>query len=50
MKKLSNDELNDILNEHEKWLRDEGGKRANLSDCDLSGRDLIRRMNLGKYS
>lgn len=34
------DELNEILENHELWLNDKGGERANLSDADLSGMDL----------
>ena len=36
-------ELKKILELHTKWLNgEEGGKRADLSDTDLSGADLIR--------
>jgi uncharacterized protein YjbI with pentapeptide repeats len=34
------DRLPEILAEHAKWLRDEGGSRANLSGANLSGADL----------
>ena len=29
-----------ILDDHRKWLRGDGGKRADLSDADLSDADL----------
>ena len=35
---MNSEELKEILNSHEKWLRSEdGGKRANLRDADLCG-------------
>lgn len=34
------DELNTILENHEKWLKNEGGKFANLSFKNLSGCNL----------
>lgn len=34
------EELKAILEDHSKWLRDEGGKRADLSLADLRGADL----------
>lgn len=40
MKNISKEELNKILEEHELWLKGEGGKRADLSDTDLSDTDL----------
>ena len=39
------DELKCILADHALWLADDGGKRANLSEADLSGANL-RRANL----
>ena len=48
--------LQKILEDHSAWLRGEGGKRANLSDANLSGADLrgaklsgadLRSANLG---
>ena len=33
-------ELNEILEAHKMWLRDDGGERANLSDADLYGANL----------
>jgi hypothetical protein len=36
------DNLPHILAEHRKWLRGEGGSRADLSRADLSGADLSR--------
>lgn len=32
--------LSDILADHAKWLRGEGGERANLSGANLSEADL----------
>ena len=41
MKNISVEELNEILEKHEIWLRgEEGGERADLSDADLRGFDL----------
>lgn len=40
MKNISKEELNKILEEHELWLKDEGGKRADLKFADLSGVNL----------
>ena len=41
VKTMNQDELNRILELHEKWIKDEeGGVKANLSDADLSGADL----------
>lgn len=40
MKKLNEQELNQVLKEHEKWLKGEGGACANLDGVDLSGVDL----------
>lgn len=38
---MTDKEVTDILNKHEKWLRDEeGGERANLRDADLCGAKL----------
>ena len=37
---MTKTELDKILEEHKKWLRDEGGKRANLNNADLQGADL----------
>jgi uncharacterized protein YjbI with pentapeptide repeats len=34
------EELNKILEDHELWLKDEGGKRADLSNADLKDADL----------
>ena len=42
MKNISVEELNEILEKHEIWLRgEEGGERADLWDTDLRGFDLI---------
>ena len=41
MRNISQEELKEILKEHEMWLKDEkGGKRADLSNADLSGANL----------
>lgn len=38
---ITQEELNEILEKHKKWLNDEpGGECANLSHCDLSNRKL----------
>ncbi|EAC4527128.1 hypothetical protein Q834_00260 [Listeria monocytogenes] len=37
---MNQDELNIILENHGKWLRNEGGKKADLSNADLSSADL----------
>ncbi|EAD8843239.1 hypothetical protein AK897_11010 [Listeria monocytogenes] len=37
---MKQEELDIILENHEKWLRDEGGERADLSNADLSNADL----------
>lgn len=37
---MKQEELNIILENHGKWLRNEGGERANLSNIDLNGLDL----------
>lgn len=48
MKKISREELNEMLVQHELWLNNEGGKQLNLEDVDL--RDLnLRYANL-KYA
>jgi hypothetical protein len=40
MKKITKEELDVILTEHKKYLRGEGGSRANLCRASLSGADL----------
>ena len=41
MKNISQEELKEILKEHEMWLKDEeGGERADLRYADLSGANL----------
>ena len=46
IKQITREELNEILKEHELWLKGEGeGKRADLSYTNLSGMDL-RGVNL----
>jgi len=48
LKRLTQEELNKIIELHAKWLMDEkGGKKADLSDCDISnlkmkGANLVR--------
>ena len=42
MKKLTQKELDAILESHAKWLRHEGGKKARLDQKDLSGLDFSR--------
>ena len=38
---ITREKLNEIIESHGKWLRDEkGGKRADLRDADLRGADL----------
>ena len=45
MKKISREELNEMLVQHELWLKNEGGEQLNLEDVDL--RDLnLRYANL----
>ena len=40
MRNINQEELNKILKEHELWLKEEGGKRADLKFADLSGVNL----------
>ncbi len=40
MRKISPEELRNILESHKKWLAGEGGKRADLRNADLSGANL----------
>ena len=40
MKTYTKEELAAVINEHGKWLRNEGGSRANLSGSNLSGSNL----------
>lgn len=37
---MNQEKLNKILEDHEKWLNNEGGQRASLRSADLSGADL----------
>ena len=50
MRDITENELNEILYQHELWLKFKGGERANLSGVDLSGTDLsgayLRRADL----
>jgi hypothetical protein len=41
-KAMTKEEISVVLAEHLKWLRGEGGKRANLSRANLSGANLSR--------
>ena len=38
---MEQEKLQKILENHNLWVRGEGGKRANLRDVDLSGANLI---------
>lgn len=40
MRKITAEELNDILEKHKKWLNDKGGEKADLRKANLSGADL----------
>ena len=40
MKKITRNKLNEILEEHKKWLYGNSGKQADLSNADLSGANL----------
>ena len=40
MKKITRNELKEILEEHKKWLYENGGKQADLRYADLSNADL----------
>lgn len=45
--KITQDQLNEILEKHKKWLNDEeGGERADLSFADLSDADLSNAKNI----
>ncbi|MDD6598358.1 pentapeptide repeat-containing protein [Anaerovibrio sp.] len=37
---MEQEKLNEIIADHNKWLKNEGGKRANLAGADLYGVDL----------
>ena len=41
MRQISIEELNDILKQHDLWLKNDGGVRADLSYTDLSYTDLF---------
>ena len=49
---MKKEELDEILENHVKWLNEEGGKRANLREADLEGANLsgdtLHRADLGK--
>lgn len=40
MKKITRNELDEILEKHKKWLNGNGGKQANLSNANLRDADL----------
>jgi hypothetical protein len=42
-------ELQTILQKHAEWLRNEGGKRADLTRANLTGADLTRAYLTGAY-
>lgn len=43
MRRITNDELREILDKHSKWLRDEdGGEQANLIEADLRDTEPLR--------
>ena len=46
---MTNDEIKSVLEEHLKWLRNEGGKRADLSGAYLSRADLSGAYLSGAY-
>jgi uncharacterized protein YjbI with pentapeptide repeats len=41
MKRITQEELDKAISEHEKWLKGEGGQRLNFSGCNLLGLNLI---------
>lgn len=40
MRRITQVELDKIIDEHQKWVRGLSGQRANLSNCDISGLDM----------
>ena len=46
---MNREELDIILKDHQAWLCDEGGHRANLQGADLSGADLKGAVLKGAY-
>ena len=40
MRKITTEELNKIIKEHEMWLKNKGGKLADLRGTDLNNKDL----------
>ena len=40
MRRITQNELDKIIDEHQKWVRGLSGQRANLSNCDISGLDM----------
>ena len=49
MKTYTKDELAAIIEAHAKWLRSDGGSRADLSRADLSGASLSGANLSGAY-
>ena len=49
MTSYTSDQLREILAQHARWRRGEGGARANLSRADLCGADLSRANLSGVY-
>ena len=47
MRQISIEELNDILKQHDLWLKNDGGVKADLRGVDLIGADL-RGVNLSR--
>ena len=40
MRRITQNELDKIIDEHQKWVRGLSGQRANLSNCDISGLNM----------
>lgn len=49
MKVIHQDQLNEILRDHERWLDRRGGKRAVFEYCDLSGLNFDGRNLTGAF-
>ena len=47
---MDKEQLAEILDSHGKWLRGEGGSRANLRDADLSHNSYVISCTLTNYS
>ncbi len=55
---MTENEIKEILENHQKWLNNDGGKKANLRGADLRGADLrycigngkeIKSLQIGTY-